>query len=660
MKTKKKLSVIIISLFIFQLLFINTGAVSESTVNYRDYSFTNEPKSLTISYYSDIYSRGFSYYTDSQTKNTELYIVEGKVDDSYDFKNNSEKITGNCIRVSNKANSHQVYCENLKPGTEYSYKLGGNGKYIFGTFKTEENEDDITIINFTDSQTKNADLLYYWENTVATAYKTADPDDIDFIAFTGDLYDNNMTASSVDKYSRWGFSIDTVKNIIGDTPFMTAMGNHESQTSGLYRASNCIDFQGKTDSDYDSYYSFDYGNTHFVTLPYATDRSEYLDSAAEWLKTDLKAANDNPRIQWIVVQMHHGPYTTGDHGADPISKKIVEKFAPIFSEYHVDLVIQGHDHTYSKTLPYLWDSTGYTTDNENNDIINNDIKNVTYNEQTYDYEPNGTYYISCGAAGHRIGENKDYADSENGYFLDNYYKIKIGSINVDSEFAKAGDKASNDLGKTMFGVLRIEDNTLVYDFYVAKPDETAVLFDTVSIYKEHKHFFREIADEKYIVEEATCTTPAKYYKSCTCGEISSESFTYGKELGHLWSEAIYEDENCHKFICLRDNTTVITEEHKFTADQNDENKEICICGAEKINNKPIVENPETNAPEPDNTEQNNKPETGPEIKNEEKTPDLIKQPDKTSDNQYTEIFTVISIISAAGIIISAKKAKIAK
>ena len=69
-------------------------------------------------------------------------------------------------------------------------------------------------------------------------------------------------------------------------------------------------------------------------------------------------------------------------------------------------------------------------------------------------------------------------------------------------------------------------------------------------------YVNTVADEKYLASEATCTEPAKYYKSCECGEAGEETFSYGKELGHDWGEPEYkwadDGSSCEaKRVCSR-------------------------------------------------------------------------------------------------------------
>lgn len=49
----------------------------------------------------------------------------------------------------------------------------------------------------------------------------------------------------------------------------------------------------------------------------------------------------------------------------------------------------------------------------------------------------------------------------------------------------------------------------------------------------HTHSFtQEIAEDKYLASNATCTEEARYYYSCNCGKAGKETFGYGSPLEH--------------------------------------------------------------------------------------------------------------------------------
>ncbi len=94
------------------------------------------------------------------------------------------------------------------------------------------------------------------------------------------------------------------------------------------------------------YYSFDYGNAHFVGLD--TKMGDVLyDSAAQvkWLEADLASIGDQQ--DWKVVFLHHN----GRSCTYKNDYKSVVGLYPIFEKYGVDLVLNGHAHTYERLNP---------------------------------------------------------------------------------------------------------------------------------------------------------------------------------------------------------------------------------------------------------------------------------------------------------------------
>ncbi len=68
---------------------------------------------------------------------------------------------------------------------------------------------------------------------------------------------------------------------------------------------------------------------------------------------------------------------------------------------------------------------------------------------------------------------------------------------------------------------------------------------------EHTHVYdKEIAEEKYLVSAASCTSGTVYYKSCECGEAGTETVETGEPLGHSFTNYI-KDNNA---TCMADGT----------------------------------------------------------------------------------------------------------
>lgn len=65
-------------------------------------------------------------------------------------------------------------------------------------------------------------------------------------------------------------------------------------------------------------------------------------------------------------------------------------------------------------------------------------------------------------------------------------------------------------------------------------EETVITEKSLYFHSElHAHAFdKQVVCDDYKANDATCTEPAEYYKSCICGKAGTETFTSGEALGH--------------------------------------------------------------------------------------------------------------------------------
>ena len=477
------------------------------TPEYNTYALTPGPLGINMTYYNDIYSRGFAWITDTDADDTELYLVKSDQGAAADFSN-AELISGTCEERTNSSmafNSHKVHVENLEKGKAYSYKIGSSLGYAYGAFIVEKDQpESITAIQLSDAQTLDPTKLNVWRNTFVKAVETAG-DSLDTVLYNGDQFDQNMervNGSSVNRILRYSKALDVISDYKFNIAYMPSSGNHETSISNVQYIMNDIEF-AKYESD-GAYYSYDYNFAHFVVL----NSNDMDDEQVSWLTNDLESASS---ATWKIVMLHHAPYSTGDHSDASANRTLVEKLTPIFASKHVDLVLQAHDHTYNKTLPYLWgDNKGYTTNDNDTNIVNFNPAQKTYKDKVYDENPNGTYYVTTGAAGHRCGEEEEdgiYAEAikdESGAwkglnpsktFLSSKYKHELGKLTESNQYTpytfgnytsnqnyQAGDIATGNVNAQMFGVLSLSKNTLNYDAYTVNSD-TVKLFDTLNVYK---------------------------------------------------------------------------------------------------------------------------------------------------------------------------------
>ncbi|MBR7838638.1 metallophosphoesterase family protein [Actinospica durhamensis] len=105
-----------------------------------------------------------------------------------------------------------------------------------------------------------------------------------------------------------------------------------------------------------SYYSFTYGNVAFlaldandVTYEYTANNGYSGGAQTTWLARQLAGFRANKNIDFIVAYFHECAYCTATaHASDG---GVRAAWTPLFDQYSVDLVINGHNHVYERTDP---------------------------------------------------------------------------------------------------------------------------------------------------------------------------------------------------------------------------------------------------------------------------------------------------------------------
>ena len=255
---------------------------------------------------------------------------------------------------------YKTKLENLDAGTTYTYRIGDKDKDEWSEyyeFQTEaENEESFSFIAVTDPQGRIPEEYEYYKTTLNTALK--DCPDAAFVIEMGDFTDN----ANFDDWWKYFFDASVSKESL---PLMTVIGNHENRGDGakyynlrFYNPQNALGLADGYVSDGNdtralpivnnidnTVYSFDYGNAHFAVLNTGTDWNNdqmkpLLELQKDWLENDLKQTDK----KWKVLMLHIGVYVQKVRG-----NHCKEVFGDLIDKYGVDLVLEGHDHTYMRT-----------------------------------------------------------------------------------------------------------------------------------------------------------------------------------------------------------------------------------------------------------------------------------------------------------------------
>ncbi|MDO9452617.1 MAG: metallophosphoesterase [Stagnimonas sp.] len=186
---------------------------------------------------------------------------------------------------------------------------------------------------------------------VARAIRARQPD---FTLLAGDLCyaSGSDDLGPQEVWDDWFNQIDA--DLGSDTVWMTAPGNHENEGNNGVAYRNRLATPTSALSPDGTFYTFDYGNVHFVISTggaFATDGT--LAQEIAFLETDLAAAalrRAAGQIDFIVVCQHFTIWTDQE-GRGPANLTLVALQEGIFVRYGVDLLAVGHDHIYQRSAP---------------------------------------------------------------------------------------------------------------------------------------------------------------------------------------------------------------------------------------------------------------------------------------------------------------------
>lgn len=206
---------------------------------------------------------------------------------------------------------------------------------------------------------------------------------------------------------------ETYRSTLINTLLWPAIGNHETYANGPtipYFDIFTLPTQGEAGglpSGTENYYSFDYGQVHFVCLDSMISSRQPGSPMLTWLEQDLASTTR----RWIIAYWHHPPYTHGSHNSD-FELELVEmrmNVLPILESYGVDLVLSGHSHSYERSC--LVDGH-YGTSNTLTPLMLVDRgdgqseSNGAYQKAAGPHA--GTVYTVCGVSGQVSGGTYDH------------------------------------------------------------------------------------------------------------------------------------------------------------------------------------------------------------------------------------------------------------
>ncbi|ORY93554.1 Metallo-dependent phosphatase-like protein [Syncephalastrum racemosum] len=263
---------------------------------------------------------------------------------------------------------HDIKTENLKPATIYSYQVGAakNGNTTWSSvyeFHTASKHNTFEFLAIADIGINNAVAL-------PQIIKAAESHKYDFLTLSGDQAYNmdDFNGLKGDEY------MNLLQEVYAKVPYMGVPGNHE----GAYNFSHYknrfanLPFE-ESKSPNSLLYSFNYKSLHLVSFStevYLTGTEDMIETAVNWLNSDLEKANKQRDERPFIVVITHHPLYCSSQGSDctttakmlregPLKADNVTRhdgLEPILLKHKVDMLLTGHVHNYERTYPVANDS----------------------------------------------------------------------------------------------------------------------------------------------------------------------------------------------------------------------------------------------------------------------------------------------------------------
>jgi len=234
----------------------------------------------------------------------------------------------------------------LEPNTAYCYEIVEDGVVLarnlrFDTAWTGA-ERPVRMLVLGDSGSGSADQMRVRDAFIGQAF--------DLFIHVGDMA---YGSGRFDEFEANFF--EPYQALMHRVPVFPAIGNHEYKTDSgqpyrdVYHTLENI----PRAEDRELYYSFDYGNIHFISLDsnseslvpiYVDVNGRVTDDMFDWMVEDLASSE----ADWNIVFTHHPFFSSSERGIRTLN---VERFRSVLEQAGVDLILAGHDHHYERSVP---------------------------------------------------------------------------------------------------------------------------------------------------------------------------------------------------------------------------------------------------------------------------------------------------------------------
>lgn len=233
---------------------------------------------------------------------------------------------------------HHLKLQGLEPSTRYFYAVYEDDEQVYSeeNFRTGRHHEE-TAFSFLVLGDSGVDTPTQWKVGEEMRHSMNDAE-VDFVLHVGDVHQGIG-----DYYDNIYFK--PYRDIIKNVNVFTSLGNHDVITDNGAVYLDDFYLPNNNPDSTERYYSFRWANAYFIALDTNID---YAPGSAQYsfLENALQAP-ERTSATWTFVYAHHPPYSeywTNYFGEANVRDYLV----PLFESYDVDMVLNGHTHSYER------------------------------------------------------------------------------------------------------------------------------------------------------------------------------------------------------------------------------------------------------------------------------------------------------------------------
>lgn len=402
MKTKKTI-LCVMAAGVMMLPFTQLPIQATDAVEIKESEFNTDYTKPILSPGANSTELHISWYSKKVTNQQGVMIAKSSEMNGTQFPENAKfySVTSNkkiTLKNGEAYYANKAKVQQLEENTAYMYSYTkGDGKMSEPQEYRTKSFSDYQLMYVGDPQIgasgNAASDVNGWKTTLNEGLKNFP--NISYIISVGDQ--TNASSDTTDGSAKNNFEVEwagfleptQLKNI----PVQTLVGNHESKGTN-FANHTYVPNESSVGTEAGNDYYYTYGSTLFIVL------NTNNGNAADHDAVMKQAVEANPNAKWRVVSFHQDVYGSGEPHSESDGKVIRQWLEPVLDKYDIDVVLTGHDHSYTRSYQLKAGQVQTTnSEDESGRVINPEgtvymAANSASGSKYYDLMPSAQYYVA--------------------------------------------------------------------------------------------------------------------------------------------------------------------------------------------------------------------------------------------------------------------------